>query len=406
MDRIARFESLRFGMFIHFGLYSQASRGEWAFHDCQAVHDHYEELFHSFNPVHLDWDDICTMAVNAGCRYIVLTTRHHDGFSLYDTKGLNDYDVMHTPYGRDIVRDYVDACRRHGIIPFFYHTTLDWQKPEFRTDFHSYQKYLRESVRILCTQYGEIGGFWFDGNWSRDDVDWEEDSLYSLIRQYQPDAILTNNTGLDARGVRGSRYLDTMTFEQGHLKDDGTRDKGRHLALEACQTMNHFWGSAELDLDYHPVSFFIEELNHCRRNNANYLLNVGPDGDGSIPLMAQALLHEIGIWTHLYQESFYDGSLSSIKGDENTYVIDHGSFSDVFCSKVRLLGVEHVLEEESSPDNLRILHNVRKKVSKLFWIDNQEELPFTQNGTDLSFHAIGYPYGRELIVRAARILWE
>ena len=313
---------------------------------------------------------------------------------------------MHTPYGKDIIKDYVSACRRHNLLPFFYHTTLDWQKPEFRTDFPAYQKYLRESIRLLCTNYGKIGGFWFDGNWSDYNADWEEDALYSLIRKYQPDAIITNNTGLEARGVRGNQYLDTVTFEQGHLQDDGTRNKGRHLAMEACETMNHHWGSAGQDLDYHPVSFFIEELNRCRRNNANYLLNIGPDGDGSVPLMAQAILHEMGIWTQLYQDTFYDGKLSQIRTDENTYVLDKGRYSDVYCSKVGLQGVEHVVEEDTAEDNLRILTNVSKKAKKIYWLDNQESLPFEQNGDTIRFHATGYPYGRYLVVRAARIEWE
>ncbi|MEE3488810.1 MAG: alpha-L-fucosidase [Bulleidia sp.] len=406
MDRVQRFESLRFGMFIHFGLYSQASEGEWAFHENTRVHAEYEKLFHSFNPVNLDFDFIVKMAKNAGCRYIVLTARHHDGFSLYDTRGLNDYDVMHTPYGKDIVKAFVAACRKYDILPFFYHTTLDWQNPDFQNDFPRYQQYLRDSVKILCTEYGEVGGFWFDGNWSGNDVDWEEDALYSMIRRYQPDAIITNNSGLDARGARGNKYLDTMTFEQGHLQDDGTRDKGRHLALETCQTMNHHWGASHLDLDYHPMRFFIEELNECRRNNANYLLNIEPEGDGSIPLMCQAVLHELGTWMNMYKETFYEGTISSIIGDSDTYVLDGNGCSDIYCRHVKQLGVEHVVEEETSKDNLHVLKNVPHKVKRIFWIDNDEDLPFHQEGTTVSFHALGFPYGRNLVVRAARMLYE
>lgn len=407
MDRVRNFEALRFGMFIHFGLFSEMEQGEWTWLMHKDVRDRYNELFASFNPVKLDFDAICKMGYAAGCRYITLTMRHHDGFSLYDTRGLNTYDVMHTPYGKDIAGEFVEACRQNDIVPFFYHTTLDWVNPDFEKDFPKYQQYLRDSVEILCKNYGPIGGFWFDGNWSKRGADWEEDALYGMIRKYQPDAILINNTGLSQRGRRGNPQLDTLTFEQGNLQDDGSRDDGRHLAMEACQTMNHHWGAATLDLDYKPVRTFIEMLNKCRRNDANYLLNIGLNGDGSVPLMSQAILQEIGIWTNLCKDSFYIGNRSAIVGDEKTYVLDCDSFSDVYCSDIPLLGVKNVVEsEENENENLRVLKNLPRKVKRIYWVDCGEELKFRQDGDVLSFHATGFHYGRDLIVRVARIEWD
>ena len=271
MDRVENFEKLRFGMFIHFGLFSIPEKGEWTWLLNHEVRQNYDQLYHQFNPEKLDWNNIVGMAKNAGCKYITLTTRHHDGFSLYDTCGLNDYDVMHTPYGRDIVREFVEECRKQDIVPFLYHTTLDWQNPDFKTDFPKYQQYLRDSLKILCENYGKIGGFWFDGNWSVKDADWEEDKLYGMIRELQPDAILINNSGLKGRGKRGNQQLDTLTFEQGNIDDNGVRDQGRHLAMEACQTMNRHWGAAQRDLDYKTPRQLIEMLNRCRSMNANYL---------------------------------------------------------------------------------------------------------------------------------------
>jgi len=185
----------------------------------------------------------------------------------------------------------------------------------FENDWHGYQKYLRDSLEILCRNHGPIGGFWFDGNWLKKDADWVEDALYSMIRRYQPDAILINNSGLSHRGRRGNPYLDTLTFEQGHVEDGGVRDRGRHLAMEACQTINHHWGTARLDLDYKSPRTLSEMLNTCRRQNANYLLNTGPKRDGSIPLMAQTLLEQMGIWTNMAGANFYDGGLSGIACD-------------------------------------------------------------------------------------------
>ena len=179
------------------------------------IHIYYQKLKDSFTAEGFDAERIALCAKNAGCKYIVLTTRHHEGFSLYDTCGLSDFDAPHSPAGRDLVREFTDACRRHGLVPFFYHTTLDWYNKDFENDFGSYLEYLRKSVEILCTNYGKIGGLWFDGNWSKPDADWKESELYATIRKHQPEAIIVNNTGLHARGARGEQEIDVVTFEQG-----------------------------------------------------------------------------------------------------------------------------------------------------------------------------------------------
>ena len=406
MDRISRFEQLRFGMFIHFGLFSMADEGEWTWLMDQKERENYPQRFASFNPVNLNWKDIVSMAKDAGCRYITLTSRHHDGFSLYDTRGLNDYDVMHTPYHRDIIKDFVEECRRQDIIPFLYHTTLDWQDPRFKNDFPAYQKYLRDSLKILCQNYGEIGGFWFDGNWSDREADWEEDALYAMIRSYQPNAILINNTGLSKRGERGNPYLDTLTFEQGQIDDTGVRDQGRHLAMEACQTMNHHWGCASNDLDYKTPRTLIEMLNTCRKQNANYLLNIGLSGDGSVPIMNRALLHEIGIWTKMASASFYSGTLSPLKGENGAYALNQDAYTDLYCPGIPLLGVKNVVEETGGLQPNMTWTGAKKEVKCIHWLDSGEELKYLQKDDRILLKATGFPYGRDLIVRIARIEWK
>ena len=175
LQRIAKFEELGFGMFIHWGLYTQLGKGEWIQKIGNIPVEEYKKLKDTFTAKDFDARQIARLAKNAGMKYIVLTTRHHEGFSLYDTRGLNDYDAVHSPAGRDLVAEYVTACREEGIIPFFYHTTLDWYVESYKTDFKAYLQYLRDSVEILCKYYGEIGGFWFDGNWNKPNEDWEED---------------------------------------------------------------------------------------------------------------------------------------------------------------------------------------------------------------------------------------
>ena len=157
--RIRAFQQLGFGLFVHYGPYVQYESGEWAYELCRIDPKEYEKKALSCDYSSFDAEKIAPAAKSCGAKYVTFTTRHHDGFSLYDTRGLSDYDVMHTPNGRDLVREFVDACRRNDIVPFFYHTTLDWHHPDFENDFGRYQQYLRDSVRILCENYGPIAVF-------------------------------------------------------------------------------------------------------------------------------------------------------------------------------------------------------------------------------------------------------
>ena len=242
--RIADFEKLGFGMFVHWGLYSQLGEGEWVydFHKDNYPMSEYCKLQDTFTAEDFDAEEMVLAAKRAGCKYITLTTRHHEGFSLYDTCGLNTYDAPHSPAGRDLIKEFVDACNKHGIIPFFYHTTLDWYNEDFNNDFDTYLEYLRKSVEILCTNYGKIGGLWFDGNWSKLDADWKEGELYATIRKHQPEAMIINNTGLDARGEAGHPEIDSVTFEQGRPTPMDRTNMSKYVAAEMCYTLNVLWG--------------------------------------------------------------------------------------------------------------------------------------------------------------------
>ena len=152
---IEDFKQLGFGLFVHFGLYSIVGKGEWYLHlNPNAKMNEYEKLPAKFK-VKKNWaKELVNTAKQAGCKYITLTTRHHDGFSLYDTCGLNDYDAPHSACGRDLIREFVDACNEGGIVPFFYHTLLDWREESYQTDFPKYIDYLVKSIEILCKNYG------------------------------------------------------------------------------------------------------------------------------------------------------------------------------------------------------------------------------------------------------------
>ena len=173
LPRVQQFESMAFGIFVHFGLYSLLKKGEWAMHLHNIPRDEYMKLMDEWAVPDFDGRALARLAKEAGAKYITLTSRHHDGFSLYDSRGLCQWDVTKTPAGRDIIKDFTDGCRAEGIIPCLYHTTLDWSEPRFNNDWKGYQQYLRDSVEIICSNYGELGAVWLDGNWSKRDADWE-----------------------------------------------------------------------------------------------------------------------------------------------------------------------------------------------------------------------------------------
>ena len=404
---IADFEKRGFGMFIHWGLYSQLAQGEWTMNLHHISQEKYNELFNNFTAEDFDAKKIVALAKQAGMKYITLTTRHHDGFSLYDTRGLTDYDVMHTPCGRDLVKEFVEACREEDILPILYHTTLDWVHPDFDNDFDASLEYLSKSVEILCTHYGKIGGLWFDGNWSKRDADWKLDEFYGMIRRLQPDAMIINNTGLSRQGEAGHPELDSVTFEQGQATPMDREGKAKYITAEMCQTMNRHWGIAAHDLDYKSPRQMIERLCHARKVGANYLLNIGLTGQGGVTKMTEALLEVIGQWTAMAKDSLYDGKVCDIRcSHEKDFVLEKDGAAYVYVHDLPLLGPKDVVAAYESTDEDHSLSNLHRKVKSIRWIDNGEELLFSQTEDVCSYRAVGFPYGSHWIVRVAKVEFE
>ena len=398
--RIRAFEELGFGMFVHWGLYSQLGKGEWIQNAGNIPAVDYERLMDSFTASRFDGQALARMARHAGARYITLTTRHHEGFSLYDTRGLSTFDAPHSPAGRDLVREFVEGCRAEGIIPFFYHTTLDWHDPRFHDDFKSYLRYLRESVEILCTEYGRIGGLWFDGNWSRPNDDWEEDALYRMIRRHQPDAVIVNNTGLSERGVIGHPELDSVTFEQGRPDPMDRRGMKKYVAAEMCQTLNMHWGYGAQDLNYKSLACLIETLCACRRAGANYLLNIGPDGEGGILPLQAALMTGIGDWIRATGDAVYYGRPCGVRGAGRDFALRRGDTLYFFVHDLSVTGDANVVPEGGGAGE-RTFTGMPGRVESVCWTDNGEPLAFRSEADTCTFSATGYPYGTNLVVRIA-----
>ena len=403
--RIYNFERFGMGLFVHYGVYSLMGQGEWIQCAKEIPVEEYALLADSFTAEKFSGDFLAKMAHDAGIKYITLTTRHHDGFSLYDTRGLNTFDAPHSAAKRDLVENFVSGCNKYGIVPFFYHTTLDWRVPEFQHDFKAYQQYLRESVKILCTQYGKIGGLWFDGNWSKPDEDWEEDALYGMIRTYQPEAMIINNTGLDKQGQTGHFEIDAVTFERGKpfpINGDGAR---KYLGSEVCQIVNSHWGYARNDLAYKSVEGLIRELANCRRYGANYLLNIGPQPDGSVCLLEQGIFQEFGKWTETYGEAIYKARpAKEIECEGENFVLkaDEDGVYYLFVPGLGVLGPGNVMFRVENMIRTS-LQNFPAPIKSIRWMENGEDLKFTQEGGTVTVDCTQYEYGRNYVVRVAKI---
>jgi alpha-L-fucosidase len=404
---VARFERLAFGMFIHWGLYSQLGRGEWVMHREQIPVDEYAKLKETFTASDFDARAIARIARSAGMKYITLTTRHHEGFSLYDTRGLSDFDAPHSPAGRDLIAEFVEGCRAEGIIPFFYHTTLDWRWGSHTCDeaaFNEYLDYLYESVKVLCTHYGEIGGLWFDGDWSRRSADWKHDRLYTMIRELQPEAMIINNTGIGDEGRISHPLVDSVTFEQSMPRPLDRRGHPKYVAGEMCQTMNSHWGIGAKDFSFKSPADIIANLAGCRKVGANYLLNVGPTAEGAIPAYEASALAVAGRWVDLHSTPVYEGTPVSVSCAGRDFVLSANGKWYWFVHDLRIAGHGQVTVSFGGAGP-RAASGFGRRIRSVRWMDNDEALCFAQNADKglATIDFTGFPYGTNTVVRVSEI---
>jgi len=287
----------RFGMFIHWGLYSILARGEWVMHMESIPVAEYEKLAQQFNPLRFNADEWVKIAADAGQKYMVITSRHHDGFSMYNT-ALSDYKVTNTPFKRDPLEELANACAKRSDVKLgFYSSLLDWHHPAYRFRKESglawsdYIGFLHGQVRELCTNFGEIACIWFDGDWPRSALDasnayfeaggsFEYDKLYDMIHTLQPDAYVQNN-----RHDAPLAGEDVQGFEQDLPGENSTGFNTTTvygLPIEVCMTINDSWGVNASDDNHKSTWKLVQNLVKSASMNANYLLNVGPTAMGEI----------------------------------------------------------------------------------------------------------------------------
>jgi alpha-L-fucosidase len=330
--RMAWWREARFGMFIHWGLYSEAAgewdgkptagAGEWIMNDLQIPLSEYAKLVPRFNPEKFNADDWVRTAKNAGMKYICITTKHHEGFAMYPT-ALSDWSIRSTPFHRDPLKELAAACKKEGVRLCFYYSIMDWHSPLYEPrkpwndiatnapDFDAYDAYMKGQLKELLSNYGPIGILWFDGCWEPTWTRARGKDLYDYVRSLQPGIIVNNRVGST------SAWEEWFKNPQEVGGDYGTPEQaippkafGSKLDWESCMTMNDTWGYKKNDHHWKSTETLVRNLVDCASKGGNYLLNVGPDGDGIIPEASVQRLKEVGEWMKENSESIYGTSAS------------------------------------------------------------------------------------------------
>ncbi|MDU1890279.1 MAG: alpha-L-fucosidase [Dysgonomonas sp.] len=394
------FPDARFGMFIHFGPYSVLCDGEWVMETRPIKADNYKELQHFFNPQDFDAKAWVALAKEAGMKYIIFTSRHHDSFSNWDTKQ-SDWNIMNTPYGKDIVKQLADECHKEGIKIGLYYSLLDWMRDDYhfktgRTgkntgraeekDWMAYINFMKAQLTELLTNYGEISVIWFDGEWDQfpEDAtshdqsykDWHLEEIYDLIHSLQPDCMISNNHHVNP--LPGEDYQafekDLPGENQGGFS--ANQEATGALPLETCETINKTWGYSMTDNNFKSTKQLIHYLVRAAGYGANFLLNVGPMPNGVIPGESVERLKGMGQWTSAYGETIYGTTAGVTKPQTWGATTQKGNVHYI-----------HILNKES--DNL-VIH-FPKNVKSARWLNIDSDLKWKQDkkSKDVTFELNG-----------------
>ncbi|MEO7768868.1 MAG: alpha-L-fucosidase [Ferruginibacter sp.] len=322
------FRNDRFGLFIHWGPFSIPADGEWVMNNKRISFKNYSRIMDFFNPIEFNAQQWVSMAKDAGMKYITLITRHHDGFSMWDTK-YSDFNIMNSPYKKDIVKLMADECHKQGIRLVLYYSLLDWGREDYphetgktgqasgrsaHGNYTAYLQFMKNQLTELLTNYGTIGGIWFDGHWDQtlpegsadrtSRINWKYDEIYSLIHRLQPQALIGNNHHLSPFAGE-----DFQMFEKdlpGENKSGlSFQEASLQLPVETCETMNNSWGFNLSDTNYKSVKQLIQYLVKAAGLDVNFLLNVGPMPNGKIQTEFTDTLRKIGEWMKLKGETIY-----------------------------------------------------------------------------------------------------
>lgn len=377
-----KFSDSRFGIFLHWGIYSLFGQGEWYMNNANVNYREYAKAAQAFYPHNFDAGKWIDAFKDAGARYICFTTRHHDSFSMWDTKQ-SDYNIMNTPYGKDIVKQLADACHSKDMGFHLYYSHLDWTRDDYplgrtghgtgrtgKSDWPSYYRFMNAQLTELLTNYGRVDCIWFDGVWDHDHdsvpFNWQLKEQYELIHKLQPACLVGNNHHLTPNEGEDIQLFERDVPGENKAGYSGDADIS-HLPLETCQTMNGSWGYKVKDLNYKSTATLIRLLARTASKGANLLLNIGPQPDGSLPDAALVRLREMGQWLRAHGDAIYgtDGMEYAAGGDSIVCTkTDNTVYVHVLSPKVTTVSglpvSKRVRSVTAYPDGQRLKYKYKK----------------------------------------------
>jgi Alpha-L-fucosidase len=403
LKRMEWYVKARFGMFIHWGLYSIPARGEWV-RSTERITDHgYNKYFTEFNPIEYDPRKWARTAKAAGMKYVVLTAKHHDGFCLFDSQ-YTDFKATNTKCHRDLIKEYVEAMREEGLGVGLYYSLLDWHHEDFPhygdgshpmrdnpeypdegRNWDTYIDYMHNQVRELCTNYGKIDILWFDYSYGEMSGEkWKATKLVNMVRELQPHIIIDNRLEVGGSGYGSLAsgnplpYHGDFVSPEQIIPQNGIRDvKGEPLIWESCFTMNDSWGYNVRDKYFKPSSMLIKKLVECVSKGGNMLLNVGPDSYGNFPEESVKILEEIGVWMKKNYSSIYNCGSSSLCRPE---------FGRITQNRNKLY--YHIFENTIGP--IPLIGLTKQQVKKIRLISNGAEIPIADNWVSNNYPEITF----------------
>lgn len=387
-----RFAEARFGIFLHWGIYATFAQGEWYMQNADIDRREYAKAANAFYPHAFDAAAWVAAFKDAGAKYVCFTSRHHDGFSMWDT-AQSDFNIMHTPFRRDAVGELAKACQEQDMGLHLYYSHIDWTRDDYpmgrtglhtgkdpqKADYPAYYAFMNRQLEELLTRYGPIGAIWFDGMWDHDAdsaaFDWHLQEQYDLIHRLQPACLVGNNHHQTPFPGEDIQIFERDVPGENHAGLSGQTVS--RLPLETCQTMNGMWGYKVADQNYKTSAELVRLLVRTAGKGANLLLNIGPQPDGNLPEAALARLKDLGTWLRANGATIY--ATEAGPAGDGVRIVSTRKGRHIFV---------HVIDDSLSGD---IEVTIPEKVRKVTAFAGGERVKFRQKGATLTLSLDALP---------------